>query len=116
MSRRRSPELEKVARPCGLATGSHNSGWKRGADREAPGKVSDRTLENQKGWGTVVQAERALASLHHERRVIPGKPSKPESKLRIRLIPCCSMMARCTATRADISRYPIRISFARSAE
>src|SRR5438874_1276074 len=49
----------------------------------------------------------------HERRVIPGKPSKPESKLRTCLIPCCSMTARWRASRADICRRPITISFAR---
>src|SRR5579864_2137580 len=37
----------------------------------------------------------------HAKRVTPGKPSKPESKLRMRSIWWCSMTARCTASRAE---------------
>jgi hypothetical protein len=37
----------------------------------------------------------------HDRRVIRGNASKPESKLKIRSIPFCSMTDRCTALRAD---------------
>ncbi len=32
---------------------------------------------------------------------MPGKASKPASKLRICSIPCCSITARCTASRAE---------------
>jgi len=51
---------------------------------------------------------------HHDKRLIPGSPSKPESKVRICSIPCCSMMAACTASRADRRRCPSTICLARS--
>jgi len=51
----------------------------------------------------------------YDKRVIPGKPSNPESKVMICSIPWRSMTAMCTASRADSFRYPKTICFARSA-
>ena len=45
---------------------------------------------------------------------MPGKESNPESKLRIRSMPCFSMIETCTASRADRRRYSRAICFARS--
>src|SRR6266850_1063322 len=83
--------------------------------RFLPGLFDGRGLSLPQVRADERVAEVSTAAGLHERRIIPGNPSKPESKLRIRLIPCCSMTARCTASRADICRRPIAISFARSA-
>ena len=50
----------------------------------------------------------------YDSRVIPGKESNPESKLRIRSMPCFSMIERCTASRAERRLYSRTMCFARS--
>jgi len=42
--------------------------------------------------GSVVVS--VLVDFCHDSRVIPGKPSNPESKVRICSMPCCSMTAK----------------------
>ena len=88
--------------------------------RLAPGKTTSEEYQNL----TYISqhfAPRAMLSFiaeklgvagGHERRVIRGNASKPESKLRIWSIPFCSMTDRCTASRADSCRYPRTICFA----
>jgi hypothetical protein len=61
-----------------------------------------------------IGAPAAVAS-SYDSRAIPGNPSKPESKLEIRLMPCCSMTARWRASGAESRRCPRTISLARSA-
>ena len=41
-----------------------------------------------------------------QRRVIPGKPSRPRSKERMRSARLCSMIARWIASRAEIRGEP----------
>ena len=45
---------------------------------------------------------------------MPGKASKPASKLRICSMPCCSMTAKWTASRAESPWYSSTICLARS--
>ena len=68
--------------------------------------VKSRGLAQAPGlWGSAIpgrctwriDAPVAVAS-SSDSRAIPGNPSKPESKLKIRLMPCSSMTARWTAS------------------
>ena len=51
----------------------------------------------------------------HPIRLMPGKTSNPASKLKIVSIPCSSITAACTASRADSPLRSRTISFARCA-
>ena len=57
-----------------------------------------------------------VAGLHEMTLILamPGRVSKPVSKLRMRSTPWRSMMATCSASRADSAREPARTVLARS--